>query len=998
MNIIMELYRQKKKNVKIILKKETGCFGVYKIFIQKLLIKLWENPKLIFLLLTNADLKEFKEYLAPFIVDNFYNNYLSGNYLENNLLYVITLMLQNEIEKFNDIGEFSSFLDGSKCGYLLQQLINKIDIQIYFKKMILGTIIKIENCSSRKINFNVNEISKKLSWLKSEKTFDAYNTNILKNAKNSYRHGSNTNNYLINVNIQYLEKMEQNEEVQKNKDMNDFLGKLIDDIKKKEDPNLYSNSVLIQNLQKLKSATEVLAIYNEQINEIFSFINKLIEDLNKNIFLIPHSVKCICKIIFTLIKKKFRNIKTVEINAFISKFFLDNLLIPIISSPAHNAHIKDFVISEITLKNIKTTNIILSKLFSGRLFHNDTNEGNFTSFNAYFLEKMPDILFFFKKVTEVKLPLFIENLLQEELKEKFEYDYLEQNKEIIYTNISFVYKIDNLEILVRSLQKCPEISENNSKENNKDSPMEKFKNILNKFLNKQLFKDLKEVEKKIKNDYLSKFQPEKDKKEKQISINDIECYFFYFEEIYEKKYEYIFKLESTESYYYMDLKALKNNNLNNNQRILVNTKNYLSATLANYRLLDISDLNQDNLGSTISILEEIKKYITLPNYILNNNAIPLEWYINTLLDNLPLLDNSYKENDFMKLYKELYEDLCQKIEMMNFHYLISLKNRIKFIDKAKHYYDTIENCEKDIVINEKIKVMAENFFLPVEVQFKYDDCNKDLFSIKYSNLKEKTFENKSFIHDPKKDIYIFRTIESLASNFPNLVEYETYQDENPLEIMSKLKIPQVLKEYFKLISEKILSKDTNNSKKDSNNLYKAKIEDYFMNKIYDKIYPIEPNIKDVEIYSKAIMLSWVEPNMIINKDYIYETSLPDIIHQFQNFNLARTPQKKFDFIQKILDLINNLIIFNEGNKKEINLDNSAPVFFYIFIKAHPYKIYTDLEFIKLFLDLGIGKYSFNIKQFESAIDILISCDEKNFKLSKEEYTKRCNSMTKNMVK
>ena len=69
-----------------------------------------------------------------------------------------------------------------------------------------------------------------------------------------------------------------------------------------------------------------------------------------------------------------------------------------------------------------------------------------------------------------------------------------------------------------------------------------------------------------------------------------------------------------------------------------------------------------------------------------------------------------------------------------------------------------------------------------------------------------------------------------------------------------------------------------------------------MNKIYDKIYPIEPELQDSEIYRKSIMLSWVEPHMLINKDYIYETSLPDIMHQFQNVNSARTPQKKFSYI------------------------------------------------------------------------------------------------------
>jgi hypothetical protein len=437
---------------------------------------------------------------------------------------------------------------------------------------------------------------------------------------------------------------------------------------------------------------------------------------------------------------------------------------------------------------------------------------------------------------------------------------------------------------------------------------------------------------------------------------------------------------------------LKRNKLNIYQKTIINAKNYLCSTLGNYRLLDISDFNPDNIKSTISILEEIKNYITLPNFIINNNTIPSEWYIYSLLDNLPLLENDYKENDFLKLYRELYDNLSKSMEELNFHFLIRLKNRIKFIDKAKDYYDKIENWKKEIFINEKIKKMAENIFLPVEVLFRYDDeSDGDIFKIKLSNIKEKIFENKTFIQDTKKDVNIFKTIESLASNFPNFIEYQILQDEDPLKIMSKLNISKALREYFQLIREKIIKTKTI-SESDFDTLYQAKIEDYFMNKIYDKIYPIEPKIEDSEIYIKAIQLSWIEPNLIINKDYIYETSLPDIMHQFQNVTLARTPQKKFSYIQKILELINNLIKFNEGDKKDISLDDVTPVLFYIFIKAHPFKIYTDLEFIKLFLDTKKGVYSFNIKQIESAASMVMSCNEKNFGLTKEEFDKRCKSM------
>ena len=400
---IMELNLQKNKNVKIFIQKDLSVLGINKIFIQRFIMLLWNNPKLMIKILNNVDIKELKENLAPFVVDNFYNNYLSGNYLENNLLYIFTIMIKEEVDKLKDISEVSSFLDNSRCGILLEQLIYKNDIQIYFRKMIFKTISKIENCSSTKINFNVNEINKKISWLKSERANDNYGDKILTDVKNSYRRENSgdsktpgkcfSNNFLTDINTHYLEKIYNDKKNQENKDLLEYFDKLLQDIKASNNPELFSNSCLIQNLYNSSSPTDILAIYKEQITEIISFINQLIEDLYSNTFLMPNSIKCICKIIYILIKQKFNNIKAVDINAFISKFFLGRLLIPMLSFPSRNAYITDFVISENTLKNIKTTNKIISKLFSGTLFLNNSTEGNYTSFNKFFLEKIPQILY-----------------------------------------------------------------------------------------------------------------------------------------------------------------------------------------------------------------------------------------------------------------------------------------------------------------------------------------------------------------------------------------------------------------------------------------------------------------------------------------------------------------------------------------------------------------------------------------------------------------------------
>ena len=140
---------------------------IYNVFISSFLKGLWNWPEGIYQILKNSNDDIVKTNLAPFIVNNLYCNYLSANYIENNLLYVITLMLKDEIDKLENIDQVDSFLENTKCGYLLEELQRNPDIQIYFRKVILKTVEKIERTFSfRVINFNVSERLKELIKMK----------------------------------------------------------------------------------------------------------------------------------------------------------------------------------------------------------------------------------------------------------------------------------------------------------------------------------------------------------------------------------------------------------------------------------------------------------------------------------------------------------------------------------------------------------------------------------------------------------------------------------------------------------------------------------------------------------------------------------------------------------------------------------------------------------------------------------------------------------------
>ena len=57
-------------------------FEINKVFISSFLNGLWKAPEAMYNIIINSDIKIVESNLAPFIVNNFYCNYLSGNYMD----------------------------------------------------------------------------------------------------------------------------------------------------------------------------------------------------------------------------------------------------------------------------------------------------------------------------------------------------------------------------------------------------------------------------------------------------------------------------------------------------------------------------------------------------------------------------------------------------------------------------------------------------------------------------------------------------------------------------------------------------------------------------------------------------------------------------------------------------------------------------------------------------------------------------------------------------
>ena len=102
-------------------------------FLKAFLDELYKSPHFISKLISLSNPEDLKEHIAPFFTNNFYENILSCKGIENNLIFIIYLLLKEEINSLSNINDLDKFLEKTPCGYILEQLVEKIDIKSFCK-------------------------------------------------------------------------------------------------------------------------------------------------------------------------------------------------------------------------------------------------------------------------------------------------------------------------------------------------------------------------------------------------------------------------------------------------------------------------------------------------------------------------------------------------------------------------------------------------------------------------------------------------------------------------------------------------------------------------------------------------------------------------------------------------------------------------------------------------------------------------------------------------
>ena len=1011
-------------------------------FISNLIRYLWEEPKLLADILINADKKDIKEFLAPLICNNFYENILSPNYIEDPLIYIIYLLLKNEIDSIKDINQgLDKFLNETPCSFLLTQLIEKNDIKEFFKIILKDSL---EEIGTDKFIFSINELN---NWQRKrgktinksifDKNYlDSHNVDKTGKRKSMDQTFAPENDLtkvktLSKIEIQGI--TEDDKETIKNNinyqvftanyltsiplsEIKDNINKYKDDINLKNyyenllasakgDKEAYSQTNFFEKIISMENSESLLVFYQENFLKVKEFINKFLENFLANYRIIPYTIKCVCKIIIQLVNNKFKEANEIQKNLFISNFLYKNLIFPILKKPDINALINDYIISNNTLENMKIIINIFWTLSSFELFKDkEVIEGgnNYTPFNRFFLEKIGDIFQINKKVLDVNLPHFIEDLINKNINEdEYIFDYFNENPNEISFYQSILLNIHDFNSLFLNLVKLQNTlletptqnkPQENNTEQNKQSIYAELRNrseknkryillALKKIKSSDNFKLLNEILTKV--DYsitTTEVRGEGLFSKKKIIENKKEKvkYFHFSQILFNEKSKKLFSLEQKPFYYHIkELKEKDFKNISTKELLMKNNiikcKNFISSILYNYRILEKSDFNKGTTNNVMDILKELTYFMKSSNYLIDG-TIPSEWFTLSLMECLKKLPEEYKLNEYEKLFAELTLELNESIKKCNFEYMSMFLDEMKFGNRNKYYYEKVKEIYMDIELNNKAINIIEKDNINIGLQYQFTE-KKQEFLIYQEGIKEKQLEFlDSFTFDSLFKGKACKTIELFAKNFPNLNKIKLMnindgEKINVFEFQKALDIPNQMMKFFNLIKIELQKKIKNENEL---NIINNKIYDYVMKRIHDKIYPKQKTGMDINIFKKTCQLSWVEPENIIKDKihYDFDFVLPDINNYFSLITSEKSPRIKITNLSNIFTSINRLLKFTKGDVP-IGVDDQMPLLIYCFIKSRPWGIFTDCNFMKLYIGNKKNKSEDNeLSQLSSICDFI----------------------------
>ena len=833
-------------------------------------------------------------------------------------------------------------------------------------------------------------------------------------------------------NREYLEPLTQDILYKKlketdNKDLRDFYEHQLEQIN--TDPYIFSNESLFDVLREQcfdSNKLEIIKKYKENFLFIQEKVDIIIQSLIDKITSIPYTVRCISKMISILISKKFPLLSKYLQNSFIGKFIFNKCLFPVLNLENKNV-IENIIFSLETKKCLHDIISILSTANKSLLFNCNTDTEK-TIFNYYLLEIIPILNKFYEKLTEIELPKTLNDIisktkdtLEQNLDNKIfsfikkeeptpdgskivgsptpSYDYFSENSDEILKVQCICFSTSDI-IFIMSL-----INDSDNKN------LSKFQGLPNFESFKKTIEKIQGEEHKID----SNLKKEEDKRKFFIILKDEK----------NSQLEKLFRQKN---------KKIDEKNYPKSSLLCLKIKDCIKKILKGLNVLNIKDYSYLNMATSN------EKFLLAIKYTLEDlleiceveTKIPLNWYAQFIEKYKKNLDISYLENDLEKLYQELYnEEINTLNELKSFSSIIitrdgmnlrcaetileKIKSDRRAMEKAKTFQKIENFIEKDktkvcIKIREKDDGKVEKEKGGLKGLFggkKEKETKVDQFQF-VSIIDTENCPHKNMAFMASLDGERNKKFNSHAENINEFIlKFSHAKQENQLTLMKYItediksgesthQLYKAFSEYMELLKKSIIKSkkyiESNDEKGKENELqeFTNKIEEHIMIKIYKYVFPKEQLEMDIKFYEKTKLLNWITPENLDIQN-LYEKQLEPALISLKKMDRAPSVFAKINCLNEAHKNINNNIKFSSGKNENAGTDDLTPIFQYIVIKAHPKRAFSNINYIKCFLNKTQGQSNFLLSLLESAIHFILNIQPDCLnKINKEEFDQNIN--------
>jgi len=900
---------------------------------------------------------------------------------DKNILYDYSQNLYNKIPKSNLVFKKNYELDMEKEEEENMVKIDTEDFDLFSDSALPKIILKNLGINKVTINEDKNLIIKK------EEYNEEYNKELNLNKLLEIAHKTKDDNfkeYIMNkINNTYLDK------------------------------DLFTNKGLINCFEEYKN-DELKNLIIGKYRRNFLFIKKKIEYLLQSIFdkisTVPYTIRCICKIIYVLMSKKFKELPKYYINAFIGKFFFGKYIFPVLSLEYKNI-LNNRIFSN---KNKKCINIIISvieKAFKGELFQTQVDPEK-TIFNHYLIELFPIINTFFEKLIDVELSKIIEKALNEA-------EFVENNSIIddifnIQKEPSEINKENQEQKEENIPYKYDYFSENQDEIIHLQSICFSLNDIL--FILTLINKNLKIFSNLPKYDFFCKtFNHIKSKDYKiddQIdSEPDIKRFFILFKEEKTAQLEKLVSKKKKEESSFL----IENQNL---ELICKRVKLSIKTVLKGLNLL-----NNKDFSHLIGAISNEKFFSALQytlddleNFSENMNQIPLKWYGLYLSNNKKRINEIYQKNDYEKLYEEMLEEETKILEeLKKFSRVLITRNGMnlgcgeKILEQMNIGLYHIKQAKK--LVN--IEKFVNTEIIEVCIQISKENEDKNMLNPITSQQNILILDAKECPHSKPSLTNILKSNKKRHCYYiKDIIKFilsENFIDENDTNLMGELKIQirnkiiyKILISYMKIVTEKIKNPIVNKniffqenndiSKKEKEKYYteiRRRIWDYILKKIYRYVYPKNPIGFDDKFYNTTRCLDWITPELLnIKKEYINQLGFAELC--LKRMEEAISVSDKLEYINNAVDTIICTVKFSGEEEINVSHEEMIRIFMYILIKAQLKRINSNINYIKCFAEneeiYDKKEELFNL--LDNAVINVLKINSNYLKMNNEEFNKK----------